>query len=107
MQYLVRLTDRALRDLETIYEFIEAGSTERAFVWFNDLAEAIYSLERLPERGSPIPEDKKLRHLLFGDKPNTYRIIYAPDKRNNIVNILHIRHGARTALSTKQRKHLA
>jgi toxin ParE1/3/4 len=95
MQYLVRLTDRALRDLKAIYDFIDADSSESAFAWFNDLAEAIYSLERFPERGTITPEDKKLRHLLFGKSPNTYRIIYALDKRKNGVNILHIRHGAR------------
>ncbi len=66
MPYLIRLTDRALRDLEAIYEFIEADSSESAFEWFNSLAEAIYSLEQFPERGAVIPEDKKLRHLLFG-----------------------------------------
>jgi toxin ParE1/3/4 len=99
MQYLVRLSDRALRDLEAIFGFIEADSSESAFSWFNDLAEAIYSLERLPERGAVTPEDKKLRHLLFGKKPNTYRIIYAADKRKNAVTVLHIRHSARAPLS--------
>lgn len=97
MQYLVRLTDRALLDLESIYEYIEADSSESAFAWFDGLAEAIYSLERFPERVTVIPEDKKLRHLLFGKSPNTYRIIYALDKGKNAVNILHIRHGARAA----------
>jgi plasmid stabilization system protein ParE len=76
MQYLVRLTDLALRDIEAVYEFIEA-----AFAWFNELTEAISSPERYPERGSIIPEGKKLRHLLFGKKQSTYRIIYAVDKR--------------------------
>jgi plasmid stabilization system protein ParE len=101
MPYLVRLADRALRDLETIYEFIEADSSESAFAWFNGLAEAIYSLEQFPGRGAVTPEDKKLRHLLFGKNPNTYRIIYALDKRKNAVNILHIRHGARGAALTE------
>jgi hypothetical protein len=36
MPYLVRLTDRALWDMEVIYEFIEADASERAFAWFND-----------------------------------------------------------------------
>jgi plasmid stabilization system protein ParE len=106
MRYLVRLTDRALWDLEAIYRFIEAGSSDVAFAWFNGLAEAIYSLERFPERGSAIPEDKKLRHLLFGKKPSTYRIIYAVDKRNKAVNVLHIRHSARAALSAEKEKNL-
>jgi toxin ParE1/3/4 len=102
MPYLVRLTDRARRDLEAIYEFIQADSAEGAFAWFNGLAESIYGLERFPDRGAAIREDKKLRQLLFGKKPNTYRIIYALDKRKNAVNILHIRHGARAALLTEQ-----
>ncbi len=101
MPYLVRLADRALWDMEAIYEFIEADASERAFAWFNDLAETIYSLERFPERGEVVPESKKLRHLLFGRKPNTYRIMYAVDKRNRVVNVLHIRHGARAALSAE------
>jgi plasmid stabilization system protein ParE len=102
MQYLVRLTDRALRDLEAIYEFLQADSSESAFEWFNGLAEAIHSLEQFPERGAAIPEDKKLRQLLFGSKASTYRIVYAPDKRKNAVNIIHIRRGARAALPTEQ-----
>ena len=100
MQYLVRLADRALRDMEDIYQFIEADASSQAFAWFNGLAEAIYSLERLPDRGPVAPESKRLRHLLFGKKPHIYRIIYALDKRHRIVNVLHIRHGARATLST-------
>ncbi len=103
MPYRIRLTDRALRDLEAVYEFVEADSSKAAFEWFNGLAETIYSLEQFPERGAIIPEDKKLRHLLFGKSPNTYRILYALDKRKNAVNILHIRHGARAPLLTVEK----
>ena len=46
MPYLVRLADRALRDMEAIYEFIDAEASESAFAWFKDLAREIYSLER-------------------------------------------------------------
>lgn len=100
MQYLVSLTDRALRDTEFIYEFVQADSSEKAFAWFNDLTEAIYGLERYPERGVVTPESKKLRHLLFGKKPTTHRIIYGVDKRNAAISILHIRHGARAPFSS-------
>ena len=106
MPYLVRLADRALRDMEAIYEFIDAEVSESAFAWFNDLAREIFSLERFPESGAVIRESKKLRHLLFGKKPSTYRIIYAVDKRNDVVNVLHIRHGARAPLSTKGKRQL-
>jgi toxin ParE1/3/4 len=101
MKYLVKLTNRALRDMESIYGYVEGDASHHAFAWFNRLAKAIYSLERFPTRGPVIPENKKLRHLLFGKKPHIYRIIYAIDKRNHVVNVLHIRHGVRAALSAK------
>jgi plasmid stabilization system protein ParE len=92
--------------MEAIYEFIDAEASESAFAWFNDLAREIYSLGRFPRRGAVTRESKKLRHLLFGKKPSTYRIIYAVDKRNDVVNVLHIRHGARAALSPKEKRQL-
>lgn len=94
MAYLVRLTDRALRDLEYIYEQIHAETSQAAYVWFNGLTEAIYSLETHPERGSHTPENRKLRQLLYGKKHHVYRLIYQVDHRNKAVNVLHIRHGA-------------
>ncbi len=101
MKYLVELTSRALRDIEAIYNYVEGDDSQHAFAWFNRLAKTIYSLERFPGRGLVIPENKKLRHLLFGKKPHIYRIIYAVDKRHHVVNLLHIRHGVRRALSAK------
>jgi plasmid stabilization system protein ParE len=95
MLYLVRLTERASRDMESIYDFIEAETSAKAFAWFNGLAKAIYSLERFPERGRQIPKTQKVRQLFFGTKPNTYQIIFALDERNRVVNVLQIRHGAR------------
>ena len=101
MEYLVRLTDRVLRDVELIYEFIETETSDKAFAWFNELAEAIYNLEKLPQRGTVASENKKLRQLFFGKKPNVYRIIYAIDRQHRAVNVLHIRHGSRTSLRAK------
>jgi plasmid stabilization system protein ParE len=101
MEYRVRVGPRAVRDLEAIYEFIGAESVDVAFEWFNALVEATYSLERFPERGATTSENRKVRHLLFGRKPNIYRIIYAVDKKRSVVNVLHIRHGARARRETE------
>jgi plasmid stabilization system protein ParE len=87
--------------MEAIYNYVKADDSRHAFAWFNGLAKAIYSLERFPGRGPVIPENKKLRHLLFGKKPQIYRIIYAVDKRNHVANVLHIRHAVRAALVAK------
>jgi len=98
MAYLVRLAARAARDLEAIYEFVGADSSQKAFSWFNELAAAVDSLERFAERGPILRGNKKYRSLLFGKGPSTYKIIYTVDKRNRAVNVLHIRHCARVPL---------
>jgi len=47
MPYLVRLADRALRDMEAIYEFIQADASKRAAAWFNGLAKEIYGFRAI------------------------------------------------------------
>jgi len=44
------------------------------------------------------PENGKLRHLLFGNKPYIYRAIYRVIDKQKRVEVLHIRHGARQRL---------
>jgi hypothetical protein len=41
------------------------------------------------------PENDKLRHLLYGNKPHIYRAIYRVAEKQRLVDVLHIRHGAR------------
>jgi plasmid stabilization system protein ParE len=95
------LTRRALRDLDGIYEYIQAATSLRAAVWFDGLEKAIMALERHPRRASVAPEDKTVRNLLYGKKPHVYRILYEIDKRGQAITILHIRHGARKEVPTK------
>ena len=83
-----------MRDLEHIYDEIDADHSNQALMWFQGLTEAIDSLEQHPARGATLPESSSLRHLLYGKKPHVYRIIYNIDERNRAVNVLHIRHGA-------------
>jgi toxin ParE1/3/4 len=95
MAYLVRLMDRALRDLEHIYGEIDAENSGAAHRWFNGLVEAIQNLEQHPLRGNVTRDSKTHRQLFYGRGRNTYRIIYQTDVRNGAVNVVHIRHGAR------------
>ncbi len=95
MAFHVELTARAHRDLAAIYEYIQAGSSDRAFRWFNRLEDVILSLEKRPERGSVTRENPRLRQLLYENKPHIYRVIYSIQRRNQLVSVLHIRHGAR------------
>jgi len=98
VEYLVELTARAERDLNLLYDQTRAAESIAAARRFNSLEEAIYTLERLPRRCPLAPEDKKtrlpLRHLLYGRKPNVYRVIYGIDQPRRTVRVLTIRHGA-------------
>jgi toxin ParE1/3/4 len=93
MAYTVSLTARAERDLARLYDYINAANSEAARTWYFGLKRKILSLETLPHRCAVTPENKHLRHLLYGHGHNTYRVIYRV--RGSEVNVLHIRHGAR------------
>ena len=93
MEYAVKLTARAERDLANLYEEIDASHSEAARNWYLGLKKEILSLGTAPFRCHITPESANLRHLLYGHGHNTYRVIYRVTGRQ--VEVLHIRHGAR------------
>ena len=97
MGYRVDITERATRDLRSIYLTINAEHGAQARAWFNGLERAVLSLDEHPARGAPVPEGGDLRHLLYGRKGRRYRIIYAIDEASRTVTVLHIRYGSRDA----------
>ena len=98
MAYLVRITSRAERDLERLYSQINARNSAAALKWYLGLRDAVLSLEGQPNRCPVTPENRKLRHMLYGRKPHVYRVIYRVLERGKQVEVLHIRHGARRKL---------
>jgi toxin ParE1/3/4 len=98
MAYLIRIAARAERDLASLYEEINATESEAAHRWYLGLKRAILSVAKHPNRSSVTPENKRLRHLLYGHKPNIYRVIYKVNERLKQVDVVHIRHGARRKL---------
>lgn len=92
---------RAERDLSAIFDWIGAQSSEAAFVWYRGLRDAIRTLRTGPNRCPVTPEDDNLRHLLYGNKPHIYRVIYRVLEEQKQVDVLHIRHGARDKFKTK------
>ena len=99
MAYRVELTDRAKRDLGDLYVHIDATESAAAARWFNGLEDAALGLATYPNHCPLAPEGKKLkralRHLLYGNRPHVYRVIYEVDEARKTVWVLHIRHGAR------------
>lgn len=101
MPFRVDLTDRATRDLRRLYRYINAADSDAATAWFNGLEAAILSLSENPARCPMIPERDGLRHLLYGSRRNTYRVIFAIDEPGGVVTVLHIRHGAQEPLTDR------
>lgn len=95
MQYRVEMSTQAKRDLNRIYDFIEAEISHQAMAWFEGLHTALLSLSNMPQRSPIIREDLSTRHLLYGKKPHVYRAIYFVNEAAFSVTILSIRHGAR------------
>ena len=95
MAYVVNLTARAERDLAHLYEEIDAEHSDAALRWYRGFKAAILSLEEQPNRCPVTPESARFRHLLYGNKPQTYRAIYRVLEKRKQVEVLHIRHGAR------------
>ena len=95
MAYVVRIAARAERDLVSLYDAIHASDSIAALRWYERLKRSILSLASLPKRCPVTPENRTLRHLLYGHKPHTYRVIYRVNDRQKRVDVLHIRHGAR------------
>jgi toxin ParE1/3/4 len=97
MAYLVNLTTRAQRDLAYLYAEINAEYSEAALKWYQGFKGAILSLEEQPNHCPATPENKRFRHLLYGNKTHIYRAIYRVLEKQKKVEVLHIRHCARRA----------
>jgi toxin ParE1/3/4 len=95
MAYSVNLSARADRDLDELYDSINAEQSDAALRWYLAFADAIIKLEERPYRCPLAPENGKFRHLLYGSKPHIYRVIFRILEKQKRVEVLHIRHGAR------------
>jgi plasmid stabilization system protein ParE len=95
MAYLVKIAARAERDFVSLYKEINAEGSDAALKWYKGLKEAVLSLEQMPNRCPVTLENNQLRHLLYGNKPHIFRVIFRTLERQKRVEVLHIRHGAR------------
>jgi toxin ParE1/3/4 len=104
MAYLVDITPHAERDLAALYKQIDAEYSQAAMEWYLGIKEAILSLEEHPNRCPVTRQKDKLRHLLYGHKPNIYRVLYRVSEKQKRVEVLRIRHGARRQLKPSDLK---
>jgi len=104
MAYEVSIVGRAQRDLENLYREINADRHSAANKWYLGLKAAMSSLRDQPYRCPPIAARAKSRNLFYGRSPHIYRVIYRILERERQVEILHIRHGSRQTISSKELK---
>ncbi|HLN01756.1 MAG TPA: type II toxin-antitoxin system RelE/ParE family toxin [Bryobacteraceae bacterium] len=95
MAYVVKITARAERDLALLFAKIRAEHSATALKWYRGLKAAILSLEAQPTRWPVTHESANLRHLLYGQKADVYRVVYRVSEKRGQVDVLHIRHGGR------------
>jgi toxin ParE1/3/4 len=102
MAYLIKIIYRAERDLARPFEEINAKHSDAALKWYRGLKEAILRLKEKPKRCPLTRKKNDLRHLLYGNKPHIYRVIFRILERQKCVEVLHIRHGARRKIKTSE-----
>ncbi|MGV9205797.1 MAG: type II toxin-antitoxin system RelE/ParE family toxin [Promethearchaeia archaeon] len=81
---------QALKDLDTVSEYIEKDSEYYAKITVQKIFSAVKQLENFPQMGRIVPEkqDPSLREILF----RNYRIVYK--YRDNEIYILTVFHGS-------------
>ena len=101
MNYQIEILPQALSEIEDSFRWmadhINATAAEH---WYEDLLDAIRSLESFPNRCTLAPEAKEfqqeIRQLLVG-KAKSYRVLFVVQADR--VFILHVRHSSRVLLT--------
>jgi plasmid stabilization system protein ParE len=108
MTYKVKLTAPAEDDAYAAFERIREVSPDAARRWLIGLFQAIFSLDEMPRRCPMIPEadeiGREIRHLLYGKRTATYRVIFDIDEESEegpCVRVLRIWRGSRDRIRSE------
>ena len=79
-------SERAIADMENIYDYIANDSTVYAQLNTETIIKSVERLKRFPESGRHLPEFPKLPHreVIVGN----YRVVYRYDSNKGKVNIV-------------------
>lgn len=86
-------SERSVRDLEEIYDYIANDSPTYAQYQTEHLMTAVERLEAFPQSGRHVPEFPQLPHreVIVGH----YRVIYRYESQNDAIYIVTVVHGSR------------
>ena len=101
MRYVVEVTATAEYEAEAAFHWLSERTSVHAVRWIDGLHDAIRGLAEFPARW-PLARERgifgeDIRQLLYGKAPYVYRVLFII--RANIVHVLHVRHGARRAMT--------
>ena len=91
MDYTLRYTKKALNDLDEIIGRIAEDDAEAASLFGGSLLDHIELLARFPRMGASIRKRRNVRKLVHSPILIYYRI----NEHRHLVEIIHLRHGAR------------
>ncbi len=91
MDFRLRYTQRALRDLAEIISYIAEDDASAASHFGNTLLDHVELLTRFPRMGNPVESRPGLRKLTHSPILVYYRI----REPKGVIDILHLRHAAR------------
>lgn len=103
MTYRVRITLKAVEDVDETVNWIVQHSVSGGQKWLQRFIDAVDSLEEHPKRCALAPEssfvDRKVRQLMVGKRINAYRVLFEIVESHNEVIILRVLHGLRHTLT--------
>ncbi len=94
MVYQVILSNRSIDDLKGICEYIAAENPEAAQKLGHDLLKQVQALNELPRRGQIY--DSSCSITIYEIPMRGYRAFYQINESSKQIEVLHIRHGARS-----------
>jgi plasmid stabilization system protein ParE len=104
MPHRVEVSDRASGDIRGIYQYIAQHGPANPDSWMDGLEKVLELLEVFPERCGLAPES---RHATVEVRQTFYtgfRILFT--LRDDVVIVLHVRHGARRFMTRKEARGL-
>ena len=110
-QYVIRLTERALRDIDAAYLWVaEATSLDLADAWLSELELTLAGLSQFPRRYPEVKERFRLsvRQVIYRRQESriAHRILFTllneeSEEDAPTVRILHLRHTSRRSLTRR------
>src|SRR5688572_25279273 len=94
-RYKVRITDRALADLDSIFQFIHRHSPQNASRMIERILSSIDRLEWLPGRYRIVTRRASQPQQVRSMPVRPYLVRYQIDRARRLVDIVAVKHGAR------------